>query len=1492
MGGIIVFFSLLFFLLQTSKIQQYIANSFVSDLSKKINAEITIGSVEYKFFNNISINEVLIPDLQGDTLLYIENLNANFNFFQFFNGKMIFYHAQIDGLHGNIIIDENQKTNFSFIVDAFSNQEQTNKSFDFEYFIKEFVLKKSELSITNNSKQSYPTKELAKNQIDFTKLHFKNIYTQISIDVFNKDTFSINIQDFSTQESSGFKLTGFDAKLLGSNTNLNIPYIDVCLPNSHLQLEDITLKYDSLPELFRFSDKVHFTSSLRNSNVTLRDISAFVPEFEHMNAKVQLTADLKGSISNLSLNNIGLKYGNTFRFNASLNLNGLPDIKQTFVYGNIKELSGHGIDIEAFISDLIQEQFKLPKEIKNLGLINYQGNITGFFSELVLYGNLKTGIGKISTDILVQFENNFKDLKYNGTIKSNGLNMGTFLNNKNLGNMSFYFNTKGERKMNSPLTGVIEASVSEMMLNDYIYRDIQFEGEYYGGGFNGKMEIEDENINASFNGLIDLTGKLPLFNFDLTVDVVNLYALKLTEKYPDLLFSFNTKTNMVGNSLDNINGFIRFDSINIINKNDSLNIDKIIFSSFTEENYTNFSIESEYINGSIFGSFKYSTLTESATQILREYLPSIDDNKKKKSKNNHINIDLAIENAEKISDILELSYAIEGKSTIKGYINDQKEIIDVVTNIPKIHLNERNLNNTMLHVWGTKEKLEFIVESNIPSQNDFWNFSLYATAKNDILTTDIEWRNKQKIINRGEFKTSTSFSREDKNLFAHTSILPTEVIISDLLWKIEESSIDFLPNNSFVFNDFRFGNTKQYLSIDGAVSKNKQDSINIKLKDIDLSYISMLANMTGFTLGGKTTGRATFYGLLEKPVFNTSLFIKDLEFNNKRMGDASAFATWDEVNNQLLAIAEIKDGNTQVAIGECTYIPKNNKIDINIDAKWVNIHFLTRYFEKVLPNTKAYATGHLHIGGPLNAIRFDGRLKAHEGEINVGVLGTKYTLNDSIILTPTSIEFPNITAYDQDNNKVNVNGALTHNGNFKNFKYNISVNTTNALIMDLKAGTTDFLFGKAYGNANVRITGDDDIVNIRVDAITKPGSKVYFQTVNTSSATDAGFIHYVQHEKEDEKNEYILKKVAAKQNSSTNLILNLQLEITPDADIEYIFDPVGGDMIAGRGKGNVRVEYDDNQSDVKMYGSYEIDNGKYLFTLQDVFRKEFRIERGSNIQWAGSPNNAQVNIRAIYPVTASLKDLIEEELLSTVISDGGRTSVPVNCILILTGSLLSPTVQFDIELPNNDESVKQLVRSVINTEEMMTNQILYLLVFNKFYTLDHARADNNVLNIGANEFMSLASSTVSAQLNRLVSQFFQNNTFSIGVGWRKADENDMEYQVDLQYQPNERWVINGNLGYRENNAVIENLNQFITDIDIEYLLTQSGKLRIKAYNHTIDRSQAQLKNAKNTQGVGLMYKEDFDSFVDIFRYYWKLITNIGKKDKNEKTEQTQDTDSD
>ncbi|HJV78640.1 MAG TPA: hypothetical protein VJ602_09670, partial [Paludibacter sp.] len=79
-GGIILFLALLFVLIQTSLIQSFISKAIVSELSDKLHTKVSIGKIEYKFFDDIAIRDLYVEDQQKDTLLFVNRADAHFKF--------------------------------------------------------------------------------------------------------------------------------------------------------------------------------------------------------------------------------------------------------------------------------------------------------------------------------------------------------------------------------------------------------------------------------------------------------------------------------------------------------------------------------------------------------------------------------------------------------------------------------------------------------------------------------------------------------------------------------------------------------------------------------------------------------------------------------------------------------------------------------------------------------------------------------------------------------------------------------------------------------------------------------------------------------------------------------------------------------------------------------------------------------------------------------------------------------------------------------------------------------------------------------------------------------------------------------------------------------------------------------------------------------------------------------------------------------------------
>lgn len=1449
-------------MLQNSKIQNYIAQVITKELSIKFKSRVSVGAIEYKLFNTIRLNDLYVEDLEKDTLLCVNQLNANFDFWKLFKGKIIFSSLEINKLHANLKVDTAGKTNLDFVIKAFEKP-QSNDSSNVEYRIRKLNINDSYLSY---SKQN-GLKTRSENIINFDSLRLHDINAEIALDIFTKDTLSANIVSLSLREKSGLVLKNLSSVINGSKLGTNIDFIKIELPHSKINLSKIELQYDSLSDLKHFTQKVKWKAPIDNSTIDLADFSAILPELRNLKEKVNLEGLISGRISSLRFKKMILTYGKSLSLNADLELSGLPNIQETFIYGQINELKADKFVIQDIASGLSKKPVILPKELDQLGKIKYSGNITGFFSNLVAYGNLNTQLGSISTDILLKLENRLMDLKYNGTVKSTNFQLGRLLSEKKLGKVAFNINTNGVKKHNTPIYGTIKAKFDEIVFNNYDYKDIKFDGRYDGSGFDGEINLSDDNIVANFKGVIDLTQKLPIFDFKLRVDKTNLQALNFIDNYPNALLSFSGSTNMVGNSLDNINGYVLFDSITLNNGNKTLNVDQIKFTSRIENNYTNFIINSDFVNGSFKGDFKYSTVGKTINKIVRYYLPSlaVEINPNQKVEN-HIDIDLQFENTTAISDVLNLPYQLSGIANVRGTIDERTNKINLSANAPLLKVQSIHLENLTLDIENIQKQLKLTTRAQIADKKTDLRLYLIAVAAKDSVSTQLGWQNAEKVTNAGMIKTITKLSNELGKMKAQMTIQPTQVILSDSIWNISEAKIDLNTDSTIDIHNFRFEKKTQFIHINGKASKSLADSVTVSMNDLDVEYVLKLIKLSGLTISGFASGKASMVRALHQPIFLANLRVVDIALNHTILGDANIKSTWDKENKQLLLDGDVfKKNNDTLVVAKGVFVPRLDSLDLNLDARGLNIHFLNQYFAGVADNVQGEGYGKMKLFGPMKKLGLKGKAYIDKGQATIGMLKTTYYFNDTIKLERNILTAHNLRLYDEERNKGTLNGIIHHDGLFANMTYNATITAKNMLAMNTHSTDNDYFFGKAYATGTVNIYGDTKEANIIIKAISQPKTKCFIQMGGTSSASDNNFINFESPNQTSNKVE--TKKVTS---NNFNVKVDMQIDVNPDALMELIVDPKGGDIISAKGNGSLRVEFD-SFSALKLYGTYVIDVGSYLFTLQTLIRKDFKIDQGSTISWTGNPFEAQVDIRALYSLTASLSDLIDDANLTT-----SRGSVPVNCVLNLTEDLMKPTIKFEIELPASDESRRQIVNSIINTEEMVNRQIAYLLVLGKFYTPDNS---NNNQNAGLNNFTSFAFSTLSAHMNNWIQKSLNNNNLSFGLDWQKSELQTDEIKAQLNYQ-NKRVILNGEFGYRNDNLnTSTNASKLIGDFDLEYLLTESGKIRGKFYSHSIDR--AQLKEAKTTQGLGIVYKEDFNSVGDMLKYYWEFLTGKNKSKKNE-----------
>ena len=1439
-------------------------------LEKTLHTSVSIEHVDLWFFNTLSVKKIFIADLEGDTLIAAKEINAKISLLALFKKEV--HVRTLNCIEPNIYvkIDKDGATNIDFIKKLLPK----NSQFPAIIFrVDEIKIREGKLALRND--KAVPQKR----ETAFNKGHIKlfHLNTTIKIEKFSSSQLITEIKHLSFQEQSGFILTDINTAINATDSTCAIPYLKIKLPHSQLELDSIFINYQTPITESKNLNKLKFNTQIKPSEIRLNDLYFFVPAFKGLQKPVLISGQLTGYIDNFRANQLKISYGSDMAFDGNFQFTGLPNMDDTFIYAELNDISATPQGIQDLVANLQQKPFILPKELRNLGKCHYKGNITGFFSNPVLFGHLTTNIGTISTDISLKFDKAFTNLNLEGFIKSNRIQLAKITPPQSgLGDVSFNIKTKLEVGSDQPLKTTADLTISSFSFKNYTYKNIKVNGKYTDKHFIGDVDIKDPNGQLKFIGNIDWKSSANKYTFSADISNFKPYALNLTKANPDLALFMNVDAKFEGPNNEFLNGSILIDSLLLNNNNKSYLLDKILITAqkLNNNEEKSISITSPIINGDLTGSYTFSALKHNLTSLVEQALPVFGKKTPihQEAFKNNLALDIEIASTKELADILGFSTFTPEVSTISGVFDEYAHTCNLSINIPKVANFKKELaHNVALNFDNENKRLNATLEAHTTTQtNDTITIILDLQGKNDTITTRLSWNNTTpKAVLAGEFLSKTYFDYLNDSLNAHIQILPTEIVLKNTLWTINAAKINTNFHQINISN-MVVENDKQHMRIHGVASKSINDVIAVDLNNINLDFISsLLPENSSVHFGGDVTGKAMIYQALAKPIFEANILATGFKLNHAYLGEVHAISTWDNDNKKIaFGGSVIADNRDTTAILDGGYFLGQDSLDIIGRAHKLDLRFLDLYLSSVLKNVQGFASGTVHIYGNTKKkqVTVTAEAYAENAQLSIDFLKTTYFFNDSIHLSPTEIKFSNITILDSDGNKGKLNGYVRHKY-FKNLDYKLDIDCAKMKVLNTtKKDNSDF-YGIAYATGKALIKGDDKSTNITVVASTDKKSKLVVP-FGAATATENSFITFVDRNAPKIRR---LTETKTDDDSDNEIIINLMVDITPNAEIQLLVDPQAGDIIKGTGDGDLRIEYNTKQGEFRMYGNYEIEQGSYLFTFQDALRKGFKVKQGSSLNFNGDPTNPTVNINAIYQLNASLLDVLDQ----SIIESSNRTTVPVQCILNLTGNLMNPTIKFDLNLPNSDEELNRALQAVVNTDEMMNRQIIYLLVLGKFFTPESMKSTGSI--VSQNDLLAVASSTLSTQLNNWASQMFENWNF--GINFRSSGEGDMksnEYEFNFLYTPNNRITLNGNVGYRDDNL---SSSKFIGDFDFEYKLIQSGKLSAKAYTHTNDYKE--FKTALTTQGVGLVYRESFNSLPELWNN-WKTSALESKKERAEK----------
>ena len=1436
-------------LLHIPSIQTYIGGCVADALCDKFGTKVKVGRVDLGFINRLILDDSYMQDKNGEQMLRVSRISVKINLLALANGQIEITSAQFFGLHANLYkATPEAKPNFQFVIDALASKDSTKQKTPLDLQINSLIIRNGEISYRVLSRPSRPGKFSADD------INARNISAHIIINRITDDSLNVKVKRIAFDERCGFKLKSLSLSAIACRTKTKIENFKLELPATLIQIPSLQASYRMKNGQIEMPT-LQFDGSIKAPYISTSDLAVFVPTLTRLNMRPALDIQFNGTGSSLTVKKISI---NTTDGSLQLVANG--GVKNYPAnpswYTNIDQLKAGQQAISNIYA--VATGKNVPNIIERLGNVQITGYVGGDKKNIASEGKLNTSPGNLT----LAFDK--RGDKITAHMETVRFDIGSLVNDNKLGHISANLNVHGSSKDNFAAQG----RVYDFDYNGYKYRSLNLNATYRNKRLEGKANIDDPNVQLTAIGTFVNNGAKPNLQLKANIAHFEPNTLRLTDKWQQTAFAANIACDIKGSDINNADGSIELHDFAMRGPETEYNINNVSVKTGYNNGNHFLDVDSDFGTIDINGHFSYNTIVRSVLNMVAAKLPTIPGLTHKPQREfNDFTLNASLNSTEWMNRLLGIPLEIHRPLNISGEIDDKNEKINLWCDVPSFTFNGNRFSDAFVNVESPSDTLKADIRiKKLADRGKYMALHLNAGASDNHLNTSLSFSNNERHPLKGIINSSTVFAKDEEGVStAYIDVLPSRATIGDTTWHVAPSSIIYSKNKLQV-NSFSVSHDNQMLAINGTATKSENDSLLVTLNDIDVSYVLNLVNFHSVDFFGMASGEARIAGAFsEKPLLSADVIVKDFKFETGRMGTLYANVGYnhEEGNIEINAVAKDEDNRWTDINGYVS--PKHNYIDLAIDAHRTRAEFMESFCGSFMDNVNADINGNVNVVGPLNNINLVGKAVV-DGSVRLSALNTTYWMRgDSVTFVPDEIKFKGDTLYDRNGNIGIMTGSIYHK-HLTNLSYALKVKAKNLLAYDTHSFGDNTFYGTAYVTGDCDIKGKSGEVVIDIDAVPEKNSILVYNAADQSSIGSTDFITWKDNnvEETDSTDTEHNNKV----DISTNIRLNFLINCNPNATLKLIMDEKTGDYITLNGDGVLRASYF-NKGSFDIYGNYIVDHGVYKLTIQNIIKKDFTFQKGGSISFGGDPYNAALNLKALYVLNSvSLADLNIGRSFS-------NNNVRVNCLMNITGNPNSPKVDFDLDMPNMSNDIKQMVYSLLNAEEEKNQQVLYLLAVGRFMAQNNnnnATGETPQYSQTSLAMQSFLSGTISQQLNSVLSNVINSSNWNFGANISTGTEgfNNAEYEGMLSGSLlNNRLLFNGQFGYRDNaNAT----TSFIGDFDIKYLLFPNGNLAINVYNKTNDRYFT--RNSLNTQGLGVIMKKDFTRISDLF--FWR------KKEKTKK----------
>ncbi|MRX63790.1 translocation/assembly module TamB domain-containing protein [Maribacter luteus] len=1424
-------------------VQTRFAKYATNTINKEYGTNINIDEIRLSLISwDVAIKGIYIEDFKKDTLFYIDELGTSvLSARNLANGRLEFGHIDIDGLDFKLITYKDSiSTNLEVFIDKLDDKKPRDPG------TPPFFFSSSNVEIANST-----FKLIDENLENKETLNFKKLKISAEDFLILGPEVSTDIGALSFIDKRNLEVKKLATKFKYTKQRMSFDTLSIETPKSKL-IGNLVFDYER-KDFQDFLNKVRLSAEFTDSNVSLDEINLLYDQFGK-GKMVSFSSKVSGVLNDLNTDDLFLLSENT-GVRGDFNFKNLFSKDAPFVMkAQMKNVTSTYYELRALMPNFLGSK-SMSSAFSKFGQFTVRGDATVTESSVYAKVNLNTAIGSSYTDLELTDFNNIENAAYQGFVSLIDFDLGYFVDNERLGKTTLDFNVEGKGFVKEKLNTEVIGEVYSVNFNNYDYKNLKVSGVLKEQLFDGSIFSNDPNIKFNFKGLADFGEDHNNFNFIANVEHADLKRLNFINDSISV-FKGNVNIDISGNSLDNIVGDVNFTKTVFQNVNDTYYFDDFkVSSSFENDSTRIIDINSpDIITGYLKGNFRVKELG----RLVQNSLGSIYTNYKPYEISDGQTLAFNFKIYNKIVDVFFPEVKFDPNTFIKGNIIADEGDFKLTFKSPSI-----------IAFGNEADNIDIKIDNKNPLFNTFVSVGDLSTNYYDVKDFNlINTTLKDTLFFRAEFKGGSEYNDSYNLNFYHTFNKQNRSVIG-----LKRSDISF-KNNTWILN--KEGNSKNKVIVNRTLDSiqieeivmNNNESEQIRLrgqladstyKDLELQFkIVSLDKITpsidSLKLGGEVNGTLNVLQKDEVYLPSSNLGITDFSVNDMRLGDLSIGIVGNRDLTDFVVNAQIMDGGKEKLsiIGDIENKTELPQANLMVNFNGFDLEPFSPLGEDVITNIRGDLYGSAKFTGDIDNPNFSGLLTLNNAGLAIPYLNVDYGFaqNSKVRLAKQSFNFEEIAITDvARNTKATLDGSITHSF-FKDWELDLKVNTNNDrfLILDTPFEEEVLYYGTGFLNGSGHIFGSTKALTINVDGKTAKGTSLKIPLSDVATVGDYSYIKFIEKDETDAENvQRVLDEIQG-------LEMEFNLDVTPDAEVEIVTDQKTGSSLKGTGEGLLLIRIN-TKDRFEMFGDFVVVTGEFNYKFGGVINKTFKVKPGGTIVWDRDPLSAELNMEAVYSLNANPAPLLEDS--------GYTRRIATDVIIHLTDKLESPEIDFGIEFPGTSSIIKSELEYSLQDPQVEEKNAIFLLAQGTFV--------NDQSGINSQAVTGNLIQSASGLLNQVLSG--GNDKFNLGLSYEQGIQDastDIETEnrigVTVSTQISDRVLLNGKVGVPVGGATE---TVVAGDFELQLLLNEEGTLSAKFFNRE-NEIQAFLGDRQGyTQGVGLSYEVDFNSFKELMRKMFK-----------------------